>query len=110
VQVATEHAEAVGERTGVRVEERLFFDGITLRSGGVSPGHVERAAAVVADFADAGLAFGDGTGMSAGEAADAIVVELFVERGIGFPNSFVEDGAEGGHGSLSILALREGAG
>jgi len=50
-----------------------------LRSGGVSPGNVERAAAIVADFAYAGLAFRDGAAVSAGEAADAVVVELFVE-------------------------------
>src|SRR5208282_4847034 len=88
-------------------EERLLLDGIALHTGGVSPGHVERAAAVVADFADAGLAVGDGAAVSAGEAADAVVVELFAERGSGFADLGVEDVAERGHGSGSILRRRE---
>ncbi len=82
------------------VEERLLFDGIALHAGGVSPGNVERAAAVVADFADAGLAFGNGTAVAAGETADAVVVEFLVESGIGLANFAVEDVAEGGHGEL----------
>jgi hypothetical protein len=36
--------------------------------------------------------------MSAGEAAQAIVVELFVKTRIGFENSLVENTAQGGHG------------
>ena len=94
MQIASHHAEAVGERAGMRVEERLFFDGIALHAGGVSPGDVERAAAVVADFADTGLALGNGTTVAAGEATDAVVVKFFVERGIGLADSFVEDFAE----------------
>jgi len=84
MKVAAHHAEAVGKSTGVRVEERFLLDGIALRAGGVSPGDEERAAAVVADFADARPAFGDGAAVSAGEAAEAVVGELFVEVGIGF--------------------------
>ncbi len=87
----------------MRVKEWLLFDRVALSSGGVSPGDVERAAAIVADFADAGLAFGDGAAMSAGEAAHAIVLELLVESGIGFANSLVENGAEGGHGGPLVL-------
>ncbi len=86
------------------VEEWFLFDWIALGSGGVSPGDVERAAAVVADFADSGLAFGDGTAMSASEAAHAIVVELLEERGIGFADLLVENGAEGGHGNLWLYS------
>ena len=98
VQVAPQHAEAVGERSGMGVEERFLFDWVALGSGGVSPGDVERAAAIEADFADSGLAFGDGAAMSASEAAHAIVVELLVECGIGFADLLVEEGAGGGHG------------
>ena len=88
------------------MEEWLLLDGVTLGSSGVSPGDVERAAAVVADFADAGLAFGDGAAVSAGEATDAVVLEFFVETGIGFADSLVENGTEGGHGDLlAILTL-----
>jgi hypothetical protein len=82
------------------VEERLFFDGIALCAGGVSPGNVEGAAAVVADFADAGLAFGDGAAVSAGKTADAVIVEFFVEGGVGLADFLIEDMAEGGHGGL----------
>jgi len=86
----------------MRVEEWFLFDGVALGSGGVSPGDVERATSIVADFADAGLAFGDGAAMSAGKAAHAIVGELLVKAGIGFANAFVEKGAEGGHEDLFV--------
>ena len=109
VQIAAQHAEAVGERAGMGVEERFLFDRVALGSGGVSPGYIERAAAVVADFADSGLAFGDGTTMSAGEAAHAIVFELLVERGIGFADLLVENSAEGGHGELCLYSNARGA-
>jgi len=97
VEIAAQHAEAVGKGAGVGVKERFFFDGIALHSGGVSPGHVECAAAIEADFADAGLAFGNGTAVTAGKAADAMVVEFFVERRVRFADSLVQDVAEGGH-------------
>jgi hypothetical protein len=84
------------------VEEWFLFDGVALGAGGVSPGCVEGAAAVVADFANSRLAFGDGAAVSAGITADAVVGELFVEMGIGFADLMVEDGAEGGHGD-SVL-------
>jgi hypothetical protein len=88
------------------VEEWFLLDWIALRASGVSPGDVESAAAIVADFADAGLAFGDGAAMSAGEAAHAIVLDLLVEIGIGFADLLVENGAEGGHWiSVCILTL-----
>lgn len=80
VQIAAEHAEAVGEGAGIGVEERLLLNGIALHASGVSPGDVERTAAIEADFADSGLTFGNGTTMSAGKTADSIVVELLVER------------------------------
>ena len=73
MEIAAEHAEAVGERAGIGVEERLLLDGIALHSGGVSPGDVELAAAIEADLADSGLAFGDRAAVAAGEAADAVV-------------------------------------
>jgi hypothetical protein len=71
-----------------------------LHAGGVSPGDVERAGAVVADFADAGLAFGNGAAVAAGKAADAVVGEFFVERGVRLANVAVEDVAEAGHRRL----------
>jgi len=104
VQIAAEHSEAVGEGTGMGVEEWFFFDWIALGSGGISPGYVERTAAVVADFADSELAFGNGAGMSAGEAAHAVVLEFFEKGGIGFADLLVENGAEGGHGELWVYS------
>jgi hypothetical protein len=108
VQIAAEHAEAVGECTGMRVEKRFLLDRIALHSGGVSPRNIECAAAVIADFADSGLAVGDGTAVSTGKTADAIVVEFLVERCVGLADAFVEDGAEGGHGAAVILAPASG--
>ena len=80
------------------MEEGLLFDGVTLRAGDVSPGTVERAASVVAYFADSGLAFGDRAGMAAGVAADPLAAQVFDQCGIGFADFLIEDGAEGGHG------------
>jgi hypothetical protein len=58
------------------VEERLLLNGIALRTGGVSPGNVEFAAAIEADFANSSLTFGDWATVSAGKAADTIVPEI----------------------------------
>ena len=68
-----------------------------MRAGGVSPGNIEGAAAVVAYLANSGLAVGDGTTVSAGEATDAIILERVVERRVGFADSLIEHGAKGGH-------------
>jgi hypothetical protein len=80
------------------VEERFLFDGIALHPGGVSPGNVKRAATVVAHFADAGLALGNGATVTARETAHTAVVEFLVESWIGLANSAVKDVAEGRHG------------
>jgi hypothetical protein len=71
------------------VEEWLFFDGIALYPGGVTPGDVKRTAPVVADFAYAGLAFGNGTAVAAGKTANAVIVQFFVERSVRFADSLV---------------------
>jgi hypothetical protein len=93
------------------MEKRLLLDGIALRSGDVSPGHVECSAAVIANLANAGLTVWDGATVSAGKAADAILVEPLVKTRVSFVDSLIEDAAESGHGFLaSILTLmREGA-
>jgi hypothetical protein len=87
------------------VEEWLLLDGIALSSGNVSPGNVERAAAVVADFTDARLAVGDGAAVAAGEAAKPAVVELLIEAWVGLMNSFVEETAKGGHGTSGTILV-----
>ena len=89
VEIAAHHAEAVGESSGMGVEEGLLFHGIALGSGGVSPGNVEFAAAVEADFADSGLAFGDGTTMPAGEAAQAMVFKVLDQAWVGLADLLV---------------------
>jgi len=78
------------------MKKRFLLDRIALVSCGVSPGSVERTAAVVADFADAGLAVGDGAAVSASEAAHTIVVEPFVKARIGLTNFFIENTAQVG--------------
>jgi hypothetical protein len=98
MQIAAEHAEAVGESAGVGVEEGLLLDGIALHAGGVSPGDVEFAAAIEANFADSGLTVGDWTTVAAGEAADAVIAEIFNQARISFADSLVENVAQGGHG------------
>ena len=87
VEIAAEHAEAVGECAGIGVEERLLLDGVALHAADVSPGHVEGAVCVEADFADAGLAFGDRAAVAAGEAAHTVPIELFVQ--VTFPDAVV---------------------
>src|SRR5258708_1685374 len=107
--MAAQHAEAVSESAGICMEERLLLDGIALSSGNVSPGNVERAPAVVADFTDTRLAVGDGAAVAAGEAANPAMVELLVQARIGLMNSFVEETAKGRHEtSVTILIPAEG--
>jgi hypothetical protein len=42
--------------------------------------------------------------MSTGEAAHAVVLESFVENGIGLTDLCVENGAEGGHGGFCFYS------
>ena len=79
MEVAAEHPEAVGERSRVGMEEGLLFDRVALHAAHVAPGHVELAAAIEADLADARQAVGDGTAVAAREATHAVSVKLFVE-------------------------------
>ena len=97
MEVATHHAKAVGKRAGIGVEERFLLDRIALGSGGVTPRNVELAASVEANLADAGLAIGNRAAVATGETAQAVIFEFFDQARFGFANSFVEDGAEGGH-------------
>jgi hypothetical protein len=104
MQIAAEHTEAVCESAGIGVEEGLLLDGIALHAGGVSPGNVEFAATIEADFADSRLTVGDWTTVAAGKAADAVVAEILDETRIGFADSLVENVAQGGHrGPLGLF-------
>ena len=67
---------------GSDVEERLLLDRVALHAADVAPRHVQRPAPVEADLADAGGAVGQGTGVAAGDAADAPLVER-LDQGAG---------------------------
>ncbi len=102
MQIAAQHSETVGEGSGVSVEKRLFLDGVTLHSGNVSPGNVERATAVEANLADAGLSLGNRAAVAAGIATDAIAIQLFPKSGVAFAHALVrrQDVAQRGHSSI----------
>ena len=68
MEIAAEHAEAVGERAGVGMEERFLLDGIALRAPDIAPRHQQPASLVVADLADANSAVGQRAAMPAGDA------------------------------------------
>lgn len=76
------------------MEERLLLNGVALHAADVSPWHVELAATIEADFADSGLAFGNGTTVTAGKTAYAVALDRLVEHA--FADVLIEDFAEGG--------------
>src|SRR4030095_12045814 len=70
VQIAAEHAEAVGECARVHVKERLFLDGVALHAADVAPGHLQRSALVEPYLAHAHRAVRNTALMTAGVAAN----------------------------------------
>src|SRR5207244_7030148 len=80
VQVTTEHAERERVRTRESVEERLLLDRVALQGSHVASGNHQRAAAVVADLADAPQAIFDQASVRARVAADLIVRQLLAKR------------------------------
>ena len=118
MQVAAQHAEAVGQRARISVEERFLLDGVALHAAHVSPGHVELSAPVEPDFANAELAVRDAAAVPAGEAARKSAVEFLVE--LALADVFLEDAPEcaglcrGGHkraasnASFHIIHRRQG--
>ncbi len=61
------------------MKKRLLLDGIALHPTNIAPRNIKLATLVVADFADSRLAFCNWTAMSAGEAANAISLDLLVQ-------------------------------
>ena len=90
MQIATEHAEAVGQRAGIGVEERLFLDRVALHAADVPPRHQQPAVVVEADLADADGAVGKRTAVAARRAAEAAVGQCVVEFALaGFPREHI---------------------
>jgi hypothetical protein len=93
VQVTSEHAKAVGERSGVSMEKRLLLDRVALHSAHISPRHVQGSTLVVADLAYSGLSLSNGAAVPAGKAADAVTLDRLEE--LALANVFIEDFTEG---------------
>src|SRR6266542_6447478 len=79
VQVAPEHAEAEGERAGMRVEERLLLDRIALDAADVSPRNAQVSAAIEPHLAHADGPVGDRALVPARVAADALFRDVLDE-------------------------------
>jgi hypothetical protein len=78
MKVTANHAEAVGERPTVRMEERLLLNRVTLHPAYIAPRDVECSLTVEAHFADPGLPIGNGAAVSTGVAPHAVAIDLFV--------------------------------
>jgi hypothetical protein len=79
------------------MKERFLLDRIALHTTHVAPRHIESAAPVVANLANARLAVRDWTAMAASKAAHPAAVELFIK--LALTNVFPEDFSQGRHGS-----------
>src|SRR5689334_24810026 len=53
MQIAAEHAEAIRERTGIGMEERLLLDRIALHAADIAPWHSQPTAIVETHFTHA---------------------------------------------------------
>lgn len=102
MEVAAQHAEAVGQGSGIGVEERFLLNGVALHTTHITPGNVELTAAVEPDFAHTGLAVRDGAAVAAGEAPHAIAVELFIE--LALTDVFIKDVSKARHNSWLLGA------
>lgn len=100
MQVAAQHPEAVGQRSGIRVKERLLLDRIALDSADVSPRDVKLTALIEADLANTRLAFCNRATVSASEAADAIALDGFVQ--VAFAHLPIQNFTERGQRHLPV--------
>src|SRR2546426_8262 len=80
VQVTTEHAEGDRVGAGEGMKEGLLLDRVALQGANVATRDHQRAAAVVANFADAPKPLLDQAAVSARIAANLVVRQLFIER------------------------------
>jgi hypothetical protein len=93
VQVASQHAEAIGESSRISVKKRFLFDGITLHSADISPGNIELSTLIESDLADPGLAFSDWATVSAGIATQPVTLDGFVQ--LALADVLIQDFVEG---------------
>src|SRR5918999_4878334 len=78
MQIAAEHAETIGKRTGMDMEERLLLDWIALNAAGISPRHHQPSGGV-----EPHLAHAEGAWRNLAVVAARIAVHpLVVHRGI----------------------------
>jgi hypothetical protein len=77
VEIAPQHPKGERIRAGEEVVEGLFFSWVALQGGDVSPGHLERAAAVEAHLADPAPAFSYQAAVAARCAAHRLPREQF---------------------------------
>ena len=106
MKIASEHAETVGERAGIGVEEWLLLNGVALGAANVSPRHVERSTTVIADLADTCLSLRDRAAVSAGVTAEPIVLQFGVKARVGLSDLLIKDGAERSHDYSYFSAAR----
>src|SRR5258708_21680046 len=79
VQVTAQHSEAVRQCAGIGVEEWLLFDRVALHYTGVTPGNVQSPTSVVANLADARLAFWDGAAGTTSNTAYPVAVKRLLQ-------------------------------
>src|SRR6267142_5175794 len=110
MQVAPQHSEAIGQRSGMGVEEGLLLDRVTLHAAHVSPGDVQGAPAVEPYLAYSGLAVRNRAAVSAGVTAHpATLVDFLVELPGALAYPLVQHVLERGHGLVpTILRLHYG--
>jgi hypothetical protein len=89
----------------VGVEKRLLLNWVTLNSGDIAVGNIERATVIEANLADTGLSLGNRAAVAAGIAAHSIAIQLFPEGRVAFADSLVGSQNIAQRGHESILRL-----
>jgi hypothetical protein len=105
VQIAAQHSETVGERSGVGVEKRLLLDRVTLNSSDIAVGNIECATVIETNLADTGLSLGNRAAVAAGIAAYPIAIQLFPKSRVAFADAGVSSQNVVQRGHESILRL-----
>src|SRR4029077_13925907 len=104
MKIATQHAEAVGQRTRIGMEEGLLLDRIALHAADIAPRDVEGSATVVTDLTYTGLPVGDRATMSACVATNTVAIQLLVE--LTLAHLLIDDFTKSGHGFLGLFYAR----